>query len=126
MENEALNNNEQTTKCRICGQIFSADTHTHCPNCLSGIDSDEDCGGTLEPIGIWVKSDDTWDIILRCRLCGTIKTEPMHRDDNPIKVMSIAAKPLAMPPFPIERMKEMTDMTGGNGNTDGYYYEQKK
>ena len=37
-------------------------------------------------------------------------------DDNPMKLMSIAMKPLGQPPFPIERIEEMTRMMGGEGS----------
>jgi hypothetical protein len=30
-------------------------------------------------------------------------------DDNPVKLMSIAMKPIGNPPFPIERMSEIMD-----------------
>jgi len=33
--------------------------------------------------------------------------------------MSIAMKPLANPPFPIERIREMTRMMGGEGHLPG-------
>ena len=35
-------------------------------------------------------------------------------DDNPMKLMSIAMKPIANPPFPIERMEEMAKMINEN------------
>ena len=36
-------------------------------------------------------------------------------DDNPMKFMSIALKPLCEPPFPLERIEEMTALMGGEG-----------
>lgn len=36
-------------------------------------------------------------------------------DDNPMKLMSIALKPLCEPPFPLERIEEMTALMGGEG-----------
>ena len=36
-------------------------------------------------------------------------------DDNPMKLMSIAMKPLCAPPFPLERIEEMTALMGGSG-----------
>lgn len=36
-------------------------------------------------------------------------------DDNPMKLMSIAMKPISQPPFPIEKIEEMTKMMGGEG-----------
>ena len=32
-----------------------------------------------------------------------------------MKLMSIALRPLAQPPFPLERLQEMTDAMGGSG-----------
>ena len=42
-------------------------------------------------------------------------------DDNPVKLMSIAMKPLANPPFPIERIEELTKMMGGEGSLPEEY-----
>lgn len=39
----------------------------------------------------------------------------MAADDNPMKLMSIALKPLCEPPFPLERIEEMTALMGGEG-----------
>ena len=36
-------------------------------------------------------------------------------DDNPMKLMSIALKPLTLPPFPLERIEELTALMGGSG-----------
>ena len=36
----------------------------------------------------------------------------MAADDNPVKLMSIAMKPVANPPFPVERMQDMMRMMG--------------
>lgn len=113
--------------CTACGWE-GAQEREHCPNCLSGVHTEEDedgyeCGGTLEPVSVWVKPDDSWDIILRCRRCGELCTSPMAKDDNPIKVLSIASRPLAMPPFPIEKMEELTRLMGGQGEVGGYFHE---
>ena len=40
----------------------------------------------------------------------------MAADDNPMKLMSIALKPLALPPFPLERVEELTALMGGEGS----------
>jgi hypothetical protein len=37
-------------------------------------------------------------------------------DDNPMKLMSIAMRPLTQPPFPIERIEELTRLMGGEGS----------
>lgn len=39
-------------------------------------------------------------------------------DDNPMKLMSLAMKPVSFPPFPLERMEEMTRLMGGSGTLE--------
>ena len=63
----------------------------------------------MEPAAVWA-------IIHRCRICGGFSSNRIAADDNPMKLMSIAMRPLAAPPFPIERIEEMTRMMGGEGN----------
>lgn len=41
--------------------------------------------------------------------------QPHCADDNPMKLMSIAMRPMSAPPFPIERIEEMTRLMGGDG-----------
>ena len=35
--------------------------------------------------------------------------------DKPMKLMSLAMKPVSSPPFPLERIEEMTRLMGGDG-----------
>lgn len=121
-------------KCHNCGWT-PADNEPdgdwdHCPNCLASVHEEDEegyeCGGTLQPISIWVKPDDSWEILQRCSLCGEIVASPVSEDDSPIKLLSLATKPLSTPPFPIEKMEEMTAMMGGQGDVGGYYDEQRK
>ncbi|MDO4175023.1 MAG: RNHCP domain-containing protein [Eubacteriales bacterium] len=123
--------NKRNYHCHFCGWMPSAaepdGDWDHCPNCLASVHrADENgyaCGGTLHPVSIWVKSDDSWEIIQRCSLCGAFHSSPMSKDDSPVKLLSLASKPLSMPPFPIEKMEQMTAMMGGQGDVRGYYYE---
>lgn len=113
--------------CRVCGRpVVSAgagsDHRNHCPNCLSSMHVDEepgdrsaDCGGIMEPIGVWVRKNGEWAVLHRCRMCGKISSNRVAADDNPMKLMSIALKPLTSPPFPLERIEEMTALMGGEG-----------
>ena len=48
-------------------------------------------------------------------MCGKIVANRIAADDNPMMLMSIAMKPVSTPPFPLERIKEMTNLMGGNG-----------
>lgn len=54
-------------------------------------------------------------IIHRCKRCGALSSNRVAADDNPMKLMSIAMKPLCQPLFPLERIEEMTALMGGNG-----------
>ena len=75
--------------------------------------------GILEPVGIWVRSENEWEIVQRCRFCGEMRTSPMTEQDNRIKILSIASKPISAPPFPLERIEELTRIMGGSGDTGG-------
>ena len=95
----------------------------HCPNCLSSLHVDEepgarasDCGGLMDPIGVWVRKNGEWAVIHRCRRCGKLSSNRVAADDNPMKLMSIALKPLTLPPFPLERIQELTALMGGDGS----------
>ena len=57
-----------------------------------------------------------WAIIHRCRRCGQLSSNRIAADDNPMKLMSIAMKPVALPPFPVERIEEMTNLMAGDGS----------
>ena len=56
-----------------------------------------------------------WAIIHRCKRCDALSSNRVAADDNPMKLMSIAMKPLCEPPFPLERIEEMTALMGGDG-----------
>ena len=72
-----------------------------------------ECGGVMDPIGVWVRKNGEWAVIHRCRRCGKLSSNRSAADDNPVKLMSIALKPLAMPPFPLERIEAITTLMGG-------------
>ena len=69
----------------------------------------------MEPAAVWVRRGGEWAIIHRCRRCGGLSSYRIAADDNPMKLMSIAMRPLSAPPFPIERIEEMTRRMGGDG-----------
>lgn len=114
--------------CKVCSRLVTPEnagsTHrNHCPNCLTSLhldnepgDRESDCGGIMDAIGVWVRKNGEWAIIHRCRRCGKLSSNRVAADDNPMKLMSIALKPLCTPPFPIERIEEMTEYMGGDGS----------
>lgn len=69
----------------------------------------------MDPVGVWVRKNGEWAVIHRCRLCGHLSSNRVAADDNPMKLMSIAMRPLSQPPFPLERIEEMTARMGGDG-----------
>lgn len=111
-------------KCSKCGYVSSDGSYnekeiSHCPNCLCAvheIEDEDDCGGTLEPVSVWVKGDGDWELISRCRLCGEMLSSPLQKWDNKLKVLSVALKPLASPPFPIEKMEELSKFIESDGD----------
>jgi hypothetical protein len=70
---------------------------------ISG-DRAADCGGGMEPVAIWVRPGGDWAIIHRCRRCGDLHSNRIGGDDNELVLIALAVRPLAMPPFPLERL----------------------
>lgn len=97
----------------------------HCSNCLTSLHVDtepgdraSDCGGLMEPVAVWVRKSGEWAVIHRCSRCGQMSSNRIAADDNPMKLMSIAMRPLTAPPFPLERLEEMTRLMGGDGRLE--------
>lgn len=119
---------EEVFTCKVCGRQVvpegaGSGHRNHCPNCLHSLHVDDRpgdraacCGGIMEPVGVWVRKGGEWAVIHRCRRCGHLSSNRVAADDNPMKLMSIALKPLALPPFPLERVEELTALMGGEGS----------
>lgn len=118
--------NESFT-CKVCGRLVvpngaGSDHRNHCTYCLTSMhldiepgDREADCGGAMEPVAVWVRKNGEWAIIHRCKICGALSSNRIAADDNPMKLMSIAMKPVSSPPFPLEKIEEMTKLMGGDG-----------
>lgn len=118
--------NESFT-CKVCGRLVvpngaGSDHRNHCPYCLTSMhldiepgDREADCGGAMEPVAVWVRKNGEWAIIHRCKICGALSSNRIAADDNPMKLMSIAMKPVSSSPFPLEKIEEMTKLMGGDG-----------
>jgi len=61
----------------------------------------------MEPIAITVRGDGEWVLIHQCKSCGTIHANRSAGDDNALLLLRIAVKPLAMPPFPLEKLSQI-------------------
>lgn len=84
----------------------------HCPRCLHSVHLDHVpgdrkamCGGTMEPVSVWVRKQGEWALIHRCAECGAMSSNRIAADDNEMLLLSIAAKPLSKPPFPLEYLE---------------------
>jgi hypothetical protein len=58
----------------------------------------------MEPIAVWVRPDGEWALVHRCGTCHAVRVNRIAGDDNPLALMSIAARPMATPPFPVEKI----------------------
>lgn len=118
---------QESFTCKVCDRLVlplgaGSEHRNHCPNCLSSLhldnepgDREADCGGIMDPVAVWVRKNGEWAIIHRCRRCGALSSNRAAADDNPMKLMSIALKPLGCPPFPLERIRELTALMAGDG-----------
>ena len=100
--------------CRRCGravgpQAYGSRHRNHCPHCLWSRHVDDavgdrrsPCGAAMEPIAVWVRDDGEWAVIHRCTSCGALRSNRTAADDNAWTMMSLAARALARPPFPVE------------------------
>ena len=112
---------DESFTCKHCGRLVvpagaGSDHRNHCPYCLTSLhldidpgDREADCGGLMEPITVWVRKGSEWAIVHPCKRCGTLISNPLAADDNPVLLMSIAMRPISAPPFPIERMEEIME-----------------
>ena len=42
-------------------------------------------------------------------ICGVLHSNRVAADDNPMLLMSLAVKPLAAPPFPLDRLERAAE-----------------
>ena len=115
----------ETFTCGWCGKEVGpagagSDHRNHCPNCLHSRHVDNTpgdraahCGGDMEPIAVWVRDGGEWALIHRCKKCGKLSSNRVLADDNPVELLSSAVKPLAQPPFPPERVRQLQELLAG-------------
>jgi len=56
----------------------------------------------MEPIAIWVRPNGEWALVHRCRGCQAVRVNRIAGDDGELALMSLAVRPLARPPFPLD------------------------
>ena len=64
----------------------------------------DECGARMEPIAISVRGSGEWVLIHRCTGCGTLHANRSAGDDSPLLLLRLAVKPLALSPFPLDRL----------------------
>jgi hypothetical protein len=109
-------NTRQSFRCAHCRLDVSTSAlgtahRNHCPSCLwsrhvddSPGDRAADCGSTMEPIAITVRGEGEWVLIHRCLGCGVLHSNRTAGDDNPLLLVRLAVRPLALPPFPLDQL----------------------
>lgn len=63
-----------------------------------------DCGARMQPIAVWVRDDQEWALVHRCVSCQALKANRIAGDDNEFLLISLAARPMALPPFPLQAL----------------------
>lgn len=108
-----------TFRCKRCGLDVLTDApgtryRNHCPNCLWSRHLDDtpgdrsaECGSSMEPIAISVRGDGEWVLVHRCLGCDEVHLNRIAGDDHPLLLLRLAVKPLAQPPFPLERVTQL-------------------
>jgi hypothetical protein len=87
----------------------------HCPSCLWSrhLDGDmpgdraADCGASMEPLAVSARGDGEWLLIHRCTGCDVLHLNRTAGDDNPLSLLRLVTRPLALPPFPLELLARL-------------------
>ena len=94
---------------RVPGEATGTRHRNHCPHCLRSVhldtkagDRSSNCGGMMDPAAISVRRGGEWVLIHRCRRCGALKENRIAGDDNELALLSLAVRPVASPPFPLD------------------------
>ena len=59
----------------------------------------------MEPIAVWVRPDEEWALVHRCGTCHVVHVNRVAGDDNEMALLSLAARAMARPPFPVDRVR---------------------
>jgi hypothetical protein len=61
----------------------------------------------MEPIAITVRGDGEWILVHRCVGCDWLHLNRTAGDDDPLLLLRLGVRPLAQPPFPLERIGQL-------------------
>ena len=99
-------------KSHVPTQSYGTRHRNHCPHCLWSRHVDEEtgdrrspCTQPMKPIGIAIRDDGEWSLIHRCTGCHTLRTNRIAGDDHELSLLSLALRPLAQAPFPIDDLR---------------------
>ena len=103
----------------VGSQAPGTEHRNHCPRCLWSLHVDvrtgdrrSGCQALMEPIAVWVRHDGEWAIVHRCKRCQALRVNRIAGDDNQLALVSLALRPLAQPPFPLDGMELETKRKG--------------
>lgn len=118
IDKENTNPVESGFVCLYCGRPVTPGPdgtghRNHCPGCLYSRHLDitpgdraSRCGGLMEPVAVSVRKNGEWALIHRCLDCGILRENRIAGDDNEIALLSLAVRPVARPPFPLDGLLE--------------------
>jgi RNHCP domain len=66
----------------------------------------------MEPIAVTVRGERRWMLIHRCTRCGRLRMNRTAADDNVLRLLQLAALPLATPPIPYSSSAGPADLEG--------------
>ena len=110
---EQVNNPFECVRCghKVGLAAMGTKHRNHCPWCLWSLHVDDvpgdraaGCEGVMEPVAVQVERNGEWMLIHRCGTCKTLKANRIAGDDNELALMSLAVRPLAQPPFPLDSL----------------------
>jgi hypothetical protein len=58
----------------------------------------------MEPLAVAVRGDGEWCLVHCCLGCGQLRLNRTAGDDNPLLLVRLAVRPIALPPFPLEML----------------------
>jgi hypothetical protein len=93
-------------------QAVGTNHRNHCPVCLWSLhldmkpgDRKSACQSPMRPIAVSLRENGEWMIVHQCTGCGVIRVNRIAGDDQEFALLSLAAKPLSKPPFPLISME---------------------